>query len=107
MAPEPGGAPFWIPNTDVLVNAAGEMIIKLELAGLAKDDVELSVERQTLKVSGQRPNADDQGAHYEVLEMHYGRFESVIEVPEEYDLTRANAVFVNGVVRLVVPRRTG
>jgi HSP20 family molecular chaperone IbpA len=52
----------WIPNTDVLVNAAGELVIKVELAAMVKGDLELTFAGQRLTVTGHRPNPDDLGA---------------------------------------------
>jgi HSP20 family molecular chaperone IbpA len=37
--------------------------------------------------------------------MHHGRFESVVEVPEAFDLTRAQTAYQNEVLRVVAPRR--
>jgi len=104
MSPDPNA--FWIPNANVLENAAGELVIKVELAGLTKEDVEVTVEGQRLKLSGQRPDPDGEGAKYLLLEMHHGRFESFVEVPEAFDLSRAQAAYQNGVLRIVAPRRS-
>lgn len=96
---------FWIPNTNVFVNAAGELVIKVELAGITKNDLELTVAGQHLTLSGERPDPDRGGANYLVREMHHGRFESVVELPKEFDLSRAHAAYQNGVLRIVAPRR--
>jgi HSP20 family molecular chaperone IbpA len=37
------------------------------------------------------------------MEINYGAFESVIELPEGYDLTRARAAYQNGFLRVDVP----
>ena len=104
MSPDPNA--FWVPNVDVFVNASGELVIKVELAGLAKKDLEITINGQRLTLAGQRPDPDGQGAQYLVLEMHHGRFESVVEVPEAFDLSRAQTAYQNGVLRVVAPRRT-
>ncbi|HEY0549111.1 MAG TPA: Hsp20/alpha crystallin family protein [Verrucomicrobiae bacterium] len=102
----PGRNPLWVPNVNVLVNAAGELIIKAELAGLTKENLEITVEGQRLTFTGHRPDPDGEGAQHLVLEMHHGRFESVVEVPESFDLSRAQAAYQNGILRIVAPRRT-
>ena len=104
MLPDPNG--FWIPNANVFVNAAGELVIKVELAGLIKEDLEITVAGQRLMFSGQRPDPEGRDAQYLLLEMHHGRFESFVEVPEAYDLSRAQAAYQNGILRVVAPRRT-
>ncbi len=97
---------LWIPNTNVLVNAAGELVIKVELAGLTKENLEITVDGQRLRLIGHRPDPDANGAQFLVLEMHHGRFESFVDVPEAFDLFQAQAVYRNGVLRIVAPRRT-
>ncbi len=37
------------------------------------------------------------------MEINYGGFESVIELPEGYDLSRAKAAYQNGFLRIDVP----
>jgi HSP20 family molecular chaperone IbpA len=97
---------LWVPNTNVFVNAAGELVIKVELAGLTKENLEITIAGQRLTFSGQRPDPDAGSAQFLVLEMHHGRFESFVEVPEEFDLSRAQAAYQNGILRVVAPRRT-
>jgi len=104
MSPDPNA--FWVPNANVFVNAAGELVIKVELAGMSKEDLKITIEGQRLTLSGQRPDPDGEGAQYLVLEMHHGRFESVVEVPEAFDLSRAQTAHQNGVLRVVAPRRS-
>jgi HSP20 family protein len=104
MSPDPNA--LWVPNMNVLVNAAGELVIKVELAGLAKEDIEITLEGQRLTLSGHRPDPDGKGAKYLVLEMHHGRFESFVEVPETFDLSHTQTTYENGIVRVVAPRRT-
>lgn len=106
MASETNYPSFWVPNVNVLVNAAGELVIKAELAGISNDDFEIVIEGQTLTLAGQRADPDGRGAKYLVLEMHHGRFESVLEVPKEFDLSRARNTYQNGLLRFVAPRRT-
>ena len=51
--PEAGGETHWIPNTDVYVTD-GTLVIKVELAGMRREDLELTVEGNRLMISGQR-----------------------------------------------------
>jgi HSP20 family molecular chaperone IbpA len=37
------------------------------------------------------------------MEISYGPFESTLELPPGYDLSRAKAVYVNGFLRIDVP----
>ena len=104
MSPDPNA--LWVPNTNVLVNAAGELVIKVELAAMAKEDIEITIEGPRLIISGHRLDPDGKGAQNLVLEIHHGRFDSVLEVPEEFDLSRAQTTHQNGMLRVVAPRRS-
>ena len=98
------GQTHWIPNTDVYVSE-GHLVIKVELAGMRREDLELTVEGNRLMISGQRPDGG-RGAKckFLVMEINYGSFECVIEVPDGYDLSQAKAGYQNGFLRVDVPQ---
>jgi HSP20 family protein len=94
---------YWVPNTDVYVTE-GSLVIKVELAGMRKEDLELTVEGNRLKISGQRPDGcRAPKCTFLVMEINYGAFESIIEVPAGYDLSQAKASYQNGFLRVDVP----
>jgi len=94
---------YWVPNTDVYVTE-GILVIKVELAGMRKEDLELIVEGNRLKISGQRPDGcRAPKCTFLVMEINYGAFESIIEVPAGYDLSHAKASYQNGFLRVDVP----
>jgi HSP20 family protein len=93
----------WIPNTDVYAVESG-VVIKVELAGMRREDLELTIEGNRLKISGQRPDGcRAPKCKFLVMEINYGAFESVIELPAGYDLTQAKASYQNGFLRIDVP----
>ena len=98
------GQTHWIPNTDVYVTE-GQLVIKVELAGMRREDLELTVEGNRLMISGQRPDGG-RGAKckFLVMEINYGSFECVIEIPDGYDLSQAKAAYQNGFLRVDVPQ---
>ena len=61
----------------------------------------MPVEEQFVIPRASGPDPDGKGAKYLVLEMHHGRFESVVEVPAAFDLSRAQTAYQNGVLRVV------
>src|SRR2546428_13707186 len=87
----PSGQTHWIPNTDVYVTD-GQLVIKVELAGMRREDLELTVEGNRLMISGQRPDGG-RGAKckFLVMEINYGYFECVIEITEGHELSHAKA----------------
>jgi HSP20 family protein len=93
----------WAPNTDIYVSDSG-LVIKVELAGMQRENLELTVEGDNLRISGQRPDCcRAPQCKFLAMEINYGAFETVIEVPEGFDVTCGKAVYQNGFLRVDVP----
>ncbi len=93
----------WSPNTDVY-EVAGGLVIKVEISGMKKEELELSIEENRVRISGHRPDGcRSPGCRFLVMEISYGHFESVIELPPGYALPLATASYQNGFLRIDVP----
>jgi HSP20 family protein len=94
----------WVPNTDVYVTDSG-VVIKVELAGMQRENLELVIEGDRIKISGQRGDGcrSPGQCKFLVMEINYGAFESLIELPPGYDLNQAKAAYQNGFLRIDVP----
>ena len=93
----------WAPNTDLYVTDAG-LVIQVELAGMKSDSLEITVEGQRLRINGVRPDCcRASNCSFLVMEISYGPFETVLDLPPGYDLGQAKAIYVNGFLRIDVP----
>ena len=93
----------WTPNTDVYLSDSG-LVIKVELAGMLRENLELTVDGNILRISGQRPDGcRAPQCKFLAMEIDYGAFETVIEVPEDCDVSRGKAVYQNGFLRVDIP----
>ena len=93
----------WTPNTDVYTTASG-LVIKAELSGMKSDSLEITVEGQRLRINGVRPDCCRASqCSFLVMEISYGPFETVLDLPDGYDLSRARAIYLNGFLRVDVP----
>ena len=93
----------WVPSTDVYVTDAG-LVIKIELAGMKSDNLEINVEGNRLRISGNRPDCcRATKCSFLLMEINYGPFERYIELPAGYDLSQARAAYLNGFLRIDVP----
>ena len=98
------GQTHWIPNTDVYVTDEA-LVIKVELAGMKREDLELAYEGGRLFISGQRPDGcRAPGCKFLVMEINYGSFECVIDIPPGYKLGEAVANYQNGFLRIDIPK---
>jgi HSP20 family protein len=98
--------PGWNPNTDVYECADG-LVIRLEVAGVPADSVEVHLEAQALIVRGiRRGPCGDQtqaGVRYRQMEIEYGAFERVLPLPFGVDGEAARAT-VQGGLEIRLPR---
>jgi len=91
------------PNTDVYATDGG-LVIKVELAGMRSEHLEITVEGNKLRISGNRPDGCRAAkCNFLLMEINYGPFESVLEIPNGYDLGQAKAAYLNGFLRIDVP----
>ena len=79
----------WTPSTDVYLTDNG-LVIKVELSGMRREDLELTVEGNQLRISGHRHDCCRAGkCKFVLMEIKYGHCESIIELPPGYDLSVA------------------
>jgi HSP20 family protein len=98
---------YWVPNTDVYVSDGG-LVVKVELAGMRREDLELVIEGNRVRIAGYRPDGCRAAkCKFLVMEINYGAFETVIELPKGYDLSQARAAYQNGFLRIDVPAQAG
>lgn len=97
---------YWAPNTDVYA-VEGGLVVKVELAGMRREDLELIVEGNRVRIRGNRPDGcRGPKCKFLVMEINYGAFEAILELPAGYDLTQAKAAYQNGFLRIDVPELT-
>jgi HSP20 family protein len=98
----------WRPNTDVYTTDEG-LVIKVELAGMRSENLQITVEEgNKLRIAGQRPDGCRAAKfNFLAMEINYGSFENVLEMPAGYDLSQAKATYLNGFLRIDVPQAVG
>ena len=90
----------WAPALDVL-HEDGDVVVRAELPGVRLEDVDITLHRGVLTISGQR-QAEEQkeGAGYFVRERRYGTFRRSMTLPEGVDESNINARFQDGVLEV-------
>lgn len=94
---------MWEPPTDVVVQGA-TVVIRMELAGVAPDQIELVVEGRQLRISGERarPCWGETPCEYRQAEISYGAFARVFEFPEGLDQAELKAQCADGFLTVEV-----
>ncbi len=96
----------WEPNTDVYVTDHG-LVIKVELAGMRSENLEIIVEGNRINIRGERPDGcRAPQCKFLLMSINYGPFETLLELPSGYDLAQAKAAYLNGFLRIDVPLAT-
>lgn len=89
---------LWYPAADVYQSPDG-WIVKVELAGVAPEDVDFVIDGANLLVSGtRRDRTCESGASYHQMEITYSRFEKGISFPESIEGMRVESEFENGLL---------
>jgi HSP20 family protein len=95
-------ATAWVPTTDIF--ARGEdLVIRVELAGVDRDDIELTLNDNVLTVSGERRRElDEEEVSFYVSERYYGAFRRSMTLPSGIEEGRISAEFDNGLMEVTV-----
>ena len=92
------------PAMNVWTNDEGS-VITAELPGMAPEDIDLSVEDDTLTLRGTR-NVDelDEGATYHRRERGTGAFARTVQLPFRVEGENVEATFEKGILNISLPR---
>jgi HSP20 family protein len=78
----------------------GGLVVRYDLPGVDPKEVEVSLDRDQLTIRGERrTEQEDQGYR----EVHYGRFERTLQVPEGIDPEKVSARYDKGVLEVTLP----
>lgn len=94
---------IWAPQVEVL-ERDDELIIRADLPGMSKDDIQLDLDDNSLVIRGERQSEheDDEEGYYR-SERSYGSFYRRIPLPAGVNSETANAEFRNGVLEITMP----
>jgi HSP20 family protein len=107
---EPAGTgesdfPTWAILAGEIADTGKDLVVRLEMPGVDRDDCEVVLTRDLLRVEGEkRVDREMIGADYYVKQRAYGRFQLSIPLPLPVDADRALASFRNGVLMVRAPK---
>jgi len=94
----------WMPSVDVCEDK-DNVIVKAELPGAKKDEIQVSVTDGTLHLSGERKHESDyDGKDSYQSERYFGRFERDIALPTEVAAEKIQANYKDGVLTVTCPK---
>ncbi len=94
----------WRPRAD-LFETDDDYRLQLDLPGFRVEDVNVTVDRGMLTISGEREMvAEKEGENYHVRERHVGKFARGFSLPTHLDAEHVKANLENGVLTVLLPK---
>ncbi|MDW8066104.1 MAG: Hsp20/alpha crystallin family protein [Aquificaceae bacterium] len=85
-----------------------EVVIKAELPGVKKENVEVSIRDNSLHIRGEKKEEKEEKTEtYHRVERVYGKFERVIPLPVDVKVEEAKAEFKDGILEVRIPKAEG
>lgn len=94
----------WTPALDVYEDK-NNLYVKAELAGMKKEDIEVSLHEGCLSISGERKQGGE--VHEDDLyraERFFGRFQRTVALPAPVAADRVKAQYKDGILTITLPK---
>jgi HSP20 family protein len=92
----------WSPPTDVYETEAS-YVVRVEVAGMRESDFTINAEDNFLIISGVRSESPEWRA-YRQMEIRFGEFSTAVELPLGVDVTKADAYYKDGFLKVILPK---
>ncbi|WP_428035135.1 Hsp20/alpha crystallin family protein [Amphritea sp.] len=94
-----------VPAIDVH-DGEGQYLVRVDLPGINKEDIKVSLENGVLSVSAETTKEDKEEKDGKLIrqERHYGKFVRSLSVGSDVDPAGVKASFDNGVLNLTLPK---
>ena len=100
-------ATTWTPSVDIY-ETPETIVMKAELPGLGREDIDIQIRDNTLTLRGERRFAKDvHEENYLRIERAYGSFQRSFTLPTTIQQDKIRAVFKDGVLELTLPKAEG
>ena len=96
----------WVPAVDIYSNGQHELVLKAELPDMKEEEIDLTVEDNTLTLRGERkldPEVAEEQFHR--IERSYGSFARTFALPPTVDADKVSAQYKAGVLTVRLPLR--
>ena len=92
----------WNPAVDVYQDN-DQFTVYVELSGLKKEEIEISLNGDTLTIGGERKHEAkaDQGFR---SERYFGKFQRSLTLPVSVNSEKVNATYKDGILKVVLPK---
>lgn len=94
----------WYPDADIEETDDG-YILRMDLAGVHKNDIHISLENNVLTVRGERKREEGEDRTYHFAERCYGKFYRSFVLPSTVDNDSVTAEYQDGVLTVHIKKK--
>jgi len=93
----------WSPALD-LYESGDNVVAVVELPGMRKEDIDISLHDGTLTISGERKRESANGEKAQRTERYVGTFRRSITLPTRVDAGKVGATYQDGILKVILPK---
>jgi HSP20 family protein len=94
----------WAPAVDMYEDN-DNVVVKAELPGMKKDDIDISLHQGNLLISGERKSeSQSEDSDTSRSERFFGRFQRALELPKAVDPNKVAATYKDGILTVTLPK---
>ena len=94
----------WVPSVDIYETDKHDLVLRAELPGMSREDIEVTVENGIVVIKGEKKfDAEVKEENYRRIERSYGTFHRSFTLPNTVDAAKVAAEYKNGVLTITLP----
>jgi HSP20 family protein len=93
----------WSPALD-LYESGDHFVAVVELPGMRKEDIDISLHDGALTISGERKRESNNGETAQRTERYVGTFRRSITLPTRVDAGKVSATYQDGILKVTLPK---
>lgn len=98
------GMSYWTPAVDI-AEQDNEYVVKVELPGVSKEDVKITLESNILTIRGEKKQEkNSKEDNYHRMERTYGSFQRSFTLPTTVKNDKIDAVYKEGILTVTLPK---
>ena len=96
----------WMPAVDIYETAEKDVVVKVDLPDMKRENIKLTFENNVLSIEGQRElTTNVEKDRFHRIERGHGQFRRSFTLPATVDASRVDANYQDGVLTVTLPRR--
>ena len=96
----------WAPPVDIYQNGDHEVVLRAELPGMTREDIDITVDNGMLTIRGEKKfSSEVKEESFHRIERRYGSFSRSFSLPQTVDTGKVGAEYKDGVLTVRLPLR--